>query len=83
MGIVILCASGSAAFTILTIACHYMDNEFHKMMSMNTFLFSDSLTGVGIITALTVLGWVLGNADQERAEQVSALVKDSAEQHSR
>lgn len=83
-GIVLLCASGYTAFTIFTVACFLMTEEFRQMMKpdMLTF-FSDYLTGGVVIVGLAVLGWILVKANKGRAEQGAALDGDSAALHPR
>ena len=66
----LLSASGTTAFVILTLVCMLMTEEFRAMIKPDALtLFSDYLTGGGTIVGLAVLGWILLMANRERAEQ--------------
>jgi cytosine/uracil/thiamine/allantoin permease len=81
-GIVLLSASGFAAFLIFTFVCLLMTEEFRRMMRPDTLtFFSDYLTGGAVIIGLAVLGWILMKANKEKAEQGAALDGESASLH--
>ena len=59
-GVVLLCASGFAAFVVLTIACLLITDEFRLLIRHESLAyFGDYLAGSGVVVGLAGVGWTL------------------------
>lgn len=63
-GVVLLTAAGITAFTVFSMACVFMSEEFRALMPSDGLrAFGSYFTGGGFIAGLAVAGWLLVKAD--------------------